>query len=116
MSHFLCPRCAATALDIAGVVDLGADDDSDDRSLQQIACTACPFTGVAFYEESRRGSGDAYHHTAHDAPAAAAALARALAACPTPRAASCTCPAHEDLRRSVTDHTWLGPSLPMRLA
>ena len=50
MSHFTCPRCAATALDIGGVMELGPDDDSDDRSLQQIACTACAYTGVALYE------------------------------------------------------------------
>ena len=116
MSNFVCPRCAAASLVIHGVMELGPDDDSDERSLQQIACAACSFTGCALYEESRRGAGDAWRHTAHDAAAAVTALAQALTACLAPRDHSCSCAAHDAIRAAVTDHAFLGPALPMHLA
>lgn len=118
MSDFVCPRCGAATLSITAALELGADDRSDERAIQHIACTTCAFAGAAWYEESRRGSGEAWHHTAHALPDDAAAdLARALAACPAPRDHHCPCPTHRSLRvRAHDEPGFLGPALPMRLA
>lgn len=114
MSDFICPRCAAPTLSITDVMELGSDDDNDDRTIQTIACSACAFEGIAWYEASRRGSDEVYHHTAHDTPATAD-IKRAIASCSTPRSWQRTCSAHSTMRARADDLHWLGPRLPMRL-
>ena len=46
-------------------MELGPDDYSDERALQTIECTNCDFQGVAFYEESRRGRNESWHHNGY---------------------------------------------------
>ncbi|MBA3463822.1 MAG: hypothetical protein H0T46_27950 [Deltaproteobacteria bacterium] len=58
---FQCPTCANPTLEITESVELGPGDDDDERSLQLITCP-CGLTGAAFYRESRRGSGESWHH------------------------------------------------------
>lgn len=50
-------------------VDLGSDDRYDERAIQELAC-ACGFSGLALYEESRRGHfrGEVVHHTGYRYP------------------------------------------------
>lgn len=59
---FVCPGCDAPTLDIVERVELGPGADDDERTLQRIRCTACGLTGAAEYRESRRGSGESWHH------------------------------------------------------
>lgn len=58
---FICPRCSEPRLEITASKELGPDGSSDERSLQVIACGSCGFSGMALYEESRRGSFGSEH-------------------------------------------------------
>ncbi len=58
---FICPCCSEPRLEITASKELGPDSSSDEQSLQIIACTSCGFSGMALYEESRRGSFGSEH-------------------------------------------------------
>lgn len=57
---FRCPSCDQPSLEITQSLELPADDQWDEIALQALKCsaTACGFTGIAVYEESRRGALD----------------------------------------------------------
>lgn len=61
-AKFICDDCKSKALVIKKSMELGPDDQSDERSLQAIVCLTCGFKGVALYEESRRGRGESWRH------------------------------------------------------
>lgn len=55
--------------------ELGPGDDDDERSLQLIACP-CGLAGAAIYRESRRGSGESWHHDGYALDADGIAMIR----------------------------------------
>jgi len=59
---FICPACNTGRLEIRTSLEMPADGRSDENTLQAIECRSCGFTGVAVYEESRRGADDSWHH------------------------------------------------------
>ena len=61
-AKFICDDCKSKALVINKSMELGPDDQSDERSLQTISCLTCGFQGIALYEESRRGRGESWRH------------------------------------------------------
>jgi len=58
----VCPACDAPGLKIVHSEELGADDRSDERSRQVVACAGCGLRTLAVYEESRRGASERVHH------------------------------------------------------
>ena len=75
-----CPACEQPALTVTASRELGPDERSDERSLQVVRCGVCGFGAIAFYEESRRGAGESFHHDGYYAPAEVVdALEKALA-------------------------------------
>ena len=110
---FACRACHAKAVTIDRVIELASDGD-DELSLQTAACRACRAEYLAVYRESRRGALDreSWHH---DAWAVASSVVRdaelAIAACPAPRDARCTCEAHRaygngGFRALLVDADW----------
>ena len=105
---FLCPRCGAAAFQLEGSLEMGADDRSDEISLQAARCHGCALTAVAVYEESRRGAGESWSHDGWAVPVVEfATLRKEIASCPRPADASCQCEAHERYRL-VRDGRWCG--------
>ena len=53
---FLCPQCSTPpSLKIKAKIELAPDSGSDEVALQVVECPRCHFSGVAAYQESRRG-------------------------------------------------------------
>lgn len=99
MRSFTCGSCKQLGIELQKTIELGPDDHSDEVTLQTARCRACGAGAIAVYEESRRGSGDAWHHDAWLATdAAIAELESTIASCPSPQNASCGCPTHAGLR------------------
>lgn len=65
---FACMSCRTPRLRIIASLDIGGDAYSDDVAIQVIECNGCGFRGIAVYEESRRGSGESWHHTGYEVP------------------------------------------------
>lgn len=108
---FVCPECAAQALEIALVMELPPDSRSDEIALQTVRCSSCGFQGAAVYEESRRGALDSesWFHEGHrlgNEPLRA--LAEAIRACPSPRDTSCQCASHRTLGTTDGSGRWIG--------
>ncbi len=59
---FICNECNDKSIVISKSMELGPDDQSDERSLQAINCLNCDFQGIALYEESRRGKSESFRH------------------------------------------------------
>lgn len=112
---FVCNVCNAKTVELDKVLELGPDDDDDEVSLQTAHCTACDARFLAVYEESRRGSGDAWHHEAWTADAPTLAEVEALlAACPTPRDHRCACSTHASLREGGYRRLLIGTGFRLR--
>lgn len=109
---FRCPECLdPTALKITAGIELPPDNRSDEITLQIITCAACGFTGLAVYQESRRGSfgRESFEHVGYYAPASqVAALQQMLTCCPDAGNRWCRCPAHHTLATRDTAGRWNG--------
>jgi hypothetical protein len=105
---FLCPVCGGPRLAITHSLELPPDEMSDEITVQVLRCAACSFTGLAVYEESRRGSSERFHHSGFECPPATAERVTGLIQqCPTPSSQSCTCATHVAL--GGTEHgRWCG--------
>ncbi|MFT3696221.1 MAG: hypothetical protein QM831_23985 [Kofleriaceae bacterium] len=92
----ICPRCKQL-LSIEKLIDLGADDWSDEVTLKTFRCYACPLVGVGVYEESRRGSDARWHHFGWETSRADYDRITAdIASCPSPRSkGNCACAVHQ---------------------
>jgi hypothetical protein len=120
----VCPACGHAALGVSAALELGSDARSDEITLQIAECSSCRFSGIAVYEESRRGGFDSesVDHRAYRAPPeSVAALKERLAGCPRPRDPRCRCAAHKALGRRNAQGRWaglrdyeLGPPMPVR--
>ena len=105
---FICPSCRKATLEIVASLEMGPDDSSDEIQIQAIRCSRCDLTGVAVYEESRRGSDDAWHHFGYPISSDAYdELAARLLSCSTPHESDCDCAAHA-FYRVTKDGYWRG--------
>lgn len=96
---FRCPRCQNTKLEIALSMELGADNRSDERSLQVAVCEQCGLHAVLTYEESRRGGGESWHHVGYRLPKDRVLEIRdSIAGCSSPRDGRCACASHAAAR------------------
>jgi hypothetical protein len=98
-------------LTIVASLDLPGDSRSDEIAVQPVACSRCGFTGVAVYEESRRGSLDseAWEHLGYELPNAVYDELLALVrGCPNPRDEACACEAHRSLSETDEGGRWVG--------
>jgi hypothetical protein len=109
---FRCPACAGrNSLAIVRRLELPPDARSDEITLQVVRCWSCDFRGIAVYGESRRGGFDDEHysHTGYRVPLAdAESIDQALARCPTPGKARCTCRTHRIYSRRDANGRWSG--------
>jgi hypothetical protein len=94
---FICPACAAPALEIGATLELPYDDLWDEITLQTVTCARCGLRALAVYRESRHGALDSESvwHTGYRVGAADYdSVALALARCPRPADDACGCAAH----------------------
>ena len=106
--ELICPGCGRATLEIVASLEMGPDDSSDENQIQAVRCESCLFTGVAVYEESRRGSDDAWHHFGYPISTEAYdELAGRLQSCGSPHSSGCDCAAHA-FYRVFKDGYWRG--------
>ena len=98
---FKCPACDnLSSLKIVDSIELPPDARSDEITLQLVRCAKCSFTGIAVYEESRRGNlgEDSFNHTGYFTdPQSIASLRKLIKNCPTPKDKNCDCKSHQKL-------------------
>jgi len=107
---FICPDCSGQgSLKIVLSIELPPDSRSDEITLQIIECSACRFSGIAVYEESRRGplDSESFHHTGyHLTKSQLRDLRKAIKSCPDRTNWRCRCPAHLRLSRTDAGGRW----------
>lgn len=110
MAKFVCRACSRPTLEIRESLEVPADARWDELSLQTLSCSACGFTGVAIYEESRRGALDSeiWNHTGFSFEQAEA-LGKKISSCPEPSNRRCTCSVHQELGAQDERGFWLWP-------
>ena len=110
---FLCPECSAPqrSLNIQSRIELPADSRSDEIALQIVVCSRCGFSGIAVYEESRRGALDdeSFTHVGYRvSDEDVRKLRRMIRQCPEPRNRRCRCAVHRTLGRKDPSGRWNG--------
>lgn len=108
-----CPKCEAPdrTLDIKERIELPPDSLYDEITIQVIKCTECDFSGVAVYEESRRGSLDdevSNHYGYKVNNRNLKKLRRMIDQCPEPSNWDCNCGIHKDLGATNFRGRWSG--------
>jgi len=107
----ICPKCSVSSLKIISSIELPSDSRSDEISVQLTGCSRCDFTGLAVYEESRRGSlyrESVTHRGCYVNPTHLAAIRRLITQCPDHRNPQCHCKAHHTLGRVNAKGRWNG--------
>jgi Zn ribbon nucleic-acid-binding protein len=109
---FRCPQCKTRdTLQIELALELPPSRQSEEASLQVIACRGCGFRGLAVYEE-RRGDcpeSESWRHIGYwVSPDAVESVSSAIRACPEPRNPHCSCEAHVSLRKREYLDQWRG--------
>ena len=110
---FLCPNCSShqRSLKIKARIELPPDSRSDEITLQIVECSQCRFTGIAVYEESRRGALDSesFTHVGYRVSAQdVRKLRRMIRQCPEPDNRRCGCPVHQELGSRDSSGRWNG--------
>ena len=110
---FLCPECSSPqrSLNIQAKIELPPDSRSDEIALQIVVCSRCGFSGIAVYEESRRGALDdeSFTHVGYRvSDEDVRKLRRMIRQCPEPRNPRCRCPVHRELGRKDSSGRWNG--------
>ena len=108
---FTCPVCKNNTLKITKSIELPPDSRSDEISLQLIHCGGCKFSGLAVYEESRRGvlGEDSFSHTGYRVSTdTLTALRTLIHSCPVPGNKNCNCKAHRVLGSRDQGMQWNG--------
>jgi hypothetical protein len=107
---FVCPECSRRgSLRIALSIELPPDSRSDEITLQTVECSDCGFTGIAVYEESRRGSlgSESFSHIGYRlSKSDFRDLDKAIRSCRDRRNRRCRCPAHRKLSRTDAAGRW----------
>ena len=122
-----CPDCKAEgSLEIRRALHLQKDPCENEVTLQVIECRACQFSGLAVFEEGRRGAGDTrvWKHTGYRLSEADLMEVRELIfACPKPLDPSCDCLSHKQFSVCNDRGEWVGldcfdtvGSFPIRLS
>ena len=109
--QIICPTCSSDSLNIVSSIELPSDSRSDEISVQLTECSRCGFTGLAIYEESRRGAlnkESVTHRGYFVNPAHRAAIQQIINQCPDHRNPRCQCQAHRTLGRVNTRGRWIG--------
>ena len=109
---FLCPECGSMSLSIVQSIELPYDARSDEITLQVVECSGCRFSGIAVYEESRRGGLDSEsvdHQGYRVSAEVLGTLKRTISRCPRPREPRCGCRTHATLgrRNELSRWDWL---------
>ena len=109
---FRCPQCKTdNSLEIIATMELPRDRRSDEISLQVVDCSACNFSGLAVYEESRRGDlgSESWNHIGYwVSPDAVKSVLKAIRSCPDPFNSRCDCQAHASLGKQDVYGAWRG--------
>lgn len=109
---FRCPQCLLPdSLEIDCSIELPPDRQSEEISLQVIACRACAFAGVAVYWEARGScpESERWQHIGYwVSPDAVASVRDAIRSCPRPHDRGCDCPAHTSLGAQDYRGLWNG--------
>lgn len=106
---FICPQCKTKSLHITLSFELPPDSRSDEITLQCIACDVCKFSGLAIYEESRRGAADLVNHFGYFLDANdLASLTAEMETCFTPQNPHCKCTIHQKLGHHNKSGQWDG--------
>ncbi len=107
---FTCPECSVpNSLKIALKIELPPDSRSDEITLQIVKCSECRFSGIAIYEESRRGdlaSESVYHLGYRVGKKELGDLRRTIEHCPNPDDPRCDCSAHHRLGKKDASGRW----------
>lgn len=113
--QFVCPKCAEPTLAITTSMELGADGDWDERSLQIIECQSDGSEGLATYKESRAGDGETVRHQGKWVDSKEVKkLRETLNQCHTPKDSKCDCDAHV-AARNINVAAMPGPFFEMKL-
>jgi hypothetical protein len=109
---FRCPQCLTRdGLDIYKSIELPPDRQSDEISLQVVACSVCKWRGLAVYSEGRgtRHGFDSWKHIGYwVSPDAVESVLAAIARCPDPHNRQCECAAHSALGQAELTGEWRG--------
>jgi hypothetical protein len=107
---FTCPECSVPqSLKIALKIELPPDGRSDEITLQIVKCSECKFSGIAVYEESRRGdlASESVHHLGYRVGKDELDnLGSMIKRCPNPKNPRCDCSAHRRLGRKDASGRW----------
>lgn len=107
----ICPKCSEGTLKISSSIELVPDSRSDEISVQITRCPQCGFTGLATYEESRRGAlnGESVAHREYYVSTTnLTALRQLIQQCPDPRNPQCNCKVHHTIGRVDAGDRWNG--------
>ena len=109
---FQCPQCSVPgSLNIVSKIELPPDSRSDEITLQVIKCPECGFSGIAVYEESRRGSFDSesFDHTGYYIDTDdLKIIEQMIKRCPKPVNPQCMCSIHRKLGSRNSTRQWNG--------
>ena len=106
---FLCPNCNVESLKIDSSIELPSDSRSDEITLQIVKCSQCRFSGLAVYEESRRGSIDSEsieHRGYYLSKDKINVVKRLIEECPKPKDPYCQCTIHRTFGRVNESGRW----------
>jgi hypothetical protein len=109
---FECPRCNdLQSMEIVTSIQLPKGRCMNEITLQIVECGLCKFSGLAVYEEGRRGAVDtrAWRHTGYQLEISELRIIKkVIMACPNRMNPSCECPAHLIFGACDAHGEWLG--------
>lgn len=109
---FWCPQCETSGtLTITHTLELPPDRQLEEITLQVVNCRRCGFSGLAVYEEARRGrlDGDNWQHIGYQIRnAEVGQLIDDILACPEPHNPRCNCPTHRAYGKQDAKGLWVG--------
>jgi hypothetical protein len=109
---FRCPQCQTpNSLEIDCSIELPPDRETEEISLQVVACGICIYQGVAVYAEARGSCPEAesWRHVGFwVSPDAVESVRKAIQACPDPHNRGCECDSHTALGQKDLHGRWKG--------
>jgi hypothetical protein len=112
LTPFRCPQCQTRdSLEIAASIELPPDRQSGEIALQVVGCSACPFRGLAVYEDARGSviESESWSHIGYwVSPDAVESVLGAIRCCPDPLNPRCQCPSHTALGQKDVQGIWKG--------
>jgi predicted Zn-ribbon and HTH transcriptional regulator len=109
---FRCPQCKTRdTLQIVLSLDLPPDRQTEELSLQVVACRDCGFRALAVYEVARGDcpESESWKHIGYwVSPDAIESVSAAIRSCPEQRNPHCACAAHASLGKKDLRGKWSG--------